>query len=241
MQIVSDVTFFGTENIVNIVREVGQVVGIPIEKRDIDARHRLYAPKDQGPPAIIIKFVRRLQESAFIQKGRAKRLTVKTFGGRTDRPVFIDEHLINRTAEVYKAARKLRYDKYVDYAWVKKGKVSVRRAAGERVIQIASTHQIEELRKKLPRRDTEESSTSRQGGRRPSKEGSKGMISRGEERQTTAIGAPGERSLGLDATGSQGEGQLTVSMQHNNATSSEEEAVTDGTQGQQNVSNVMDK
>ncbi|XP_040071767.1 uncharacterized protein LOC120844186, partial [Ixodes scapularis] len=72
--------------------KLGQLIGEPIDKQDVEICHRV-CTRELNKQNIIVQFVRREKRKKVLAKARKKRLTNKDFGLSTDTAVFVNEHL----------------------------------------------------------------------------------------------------------------------------------------------------
>lgn len=100
------------ENIIETVKKIGMALDMPIKEEMVDACHRLRKRNDGKPPAIIVKFVRRLDKQDMLHKRRVKRtLTTAQMGYPTTSPVYINESLTFLRAKIFAAAREIKKEK----------------------------------------------------------------------------------------------------------------------------------
>jgi hypothetical protein len=91
-------------------------LGVQVEQRDISTMH--YLPtKNQGPKNIIVRFVSRtVKNSVMINRKKLK---------ARPEPVYISEHLTDRTSKLAYEARRLKRDGTITNTWTKNCKVMV--------------------------------------------------------------------------------------------------------------------
>lgn len=140
------------EDVSNIVKKVGESVGMSLEDTDIDACHRLGAARgeDSGRSrGIIVKFVRRSVKEELLHKRRVKRnLNTKDigFGNRPAEVIYINESLSAGRRQVFNAARMMKKENQLQYVWVRNGKVLTRAEDGARVIVVTTMEQVAALK-----------------------------------------------------------------------------------------------
>lgn len=139
------------ENVLQIIKNVGDSLDIVVAEESVDACHRLGAKRvnDVRPRSIIVKFTRRLVKEEFLKKRRVKRNLNTLDIGFTNRPadvVFINESLTKARREVYKEVRELKKKKGFSFVWVRNGKILVRPTEGARVIPVTTMDDVEKLR-----------------------------------------------------------------------------------------------
>lgn len=132
------------ENMVDVIKKVGKVLGVEIEEEHIDACHRLGAIKEGEKRGIIVKFTRRSTKEEFLAKRKIKRNFNTSDLGRTSGPadvIYVNESLSPARRKVLNAARALRKDQGYTYVWVKNGKILLRKNEGDKVIVVTILYQ----------------------------------------------------------------------------------------------------
>lgn len=129
-----------TEDVVAVVQKVGEALDFNITDSMIDACHRLRRkPGTSGPPAIIVKFVRRLDKEEMLRKRRVKNnLSTRHMNLPVDQPVFINESMSPARRRLHVAAKEIKRNKNYKYLWVRGGKIFIRKEDGSPVININS-------------------------------------------------------------------------------------------------------
>lgn len=116
-------------DVLKAVKDVGQALGMCIEDSMVDACHTLGKRSDAaGPPAIIVKFVRRLDAEDMLAKRRVKRqLSTRHLNKNTDTPIYINESLTQKRRILLSRARAAKKEKNFKWVWVRGGKVFMRK------------------------------------------------------------------------------------------------------------------
>lgn len=144
------------ENVFDIIKKVGEGVGVPIDGKDIDTCHRLGAARGEDSRrtrGIIVKFVRRSIKEELLYKRRVKRNFNTKDIGFEDRPaevIYMNESLSTGRRQVFNAARMLKKENRLQYVWVRNGKVLTRAKDGDRVKEVSSLDQVAALRTTAP-------------------------------------------------------------------------------------------
>lgn len=136
------------EDVVSVVREVGKALDINISDSMIDACHRLGRSSDSTgrPPAIIVKFVRRLDKEELLRRRRVKStLSTRHMNLQMDQPVYINEALSPARRQLYRAARQVKLEKRYKYLWLRAGKIFLRKEEGQKVIQVTCQADLDKL------------------------------------------------------------------------------------------------
>ena len=123
----------------NIVLQLSQKMGIPLERNDISVSHRIRSSRASVDPAIIVKFVRReMRERLYRSRKRLKSITTADLGFSVDKKIFINESLTPKNKELFKDCLKFKNDKSYKFLWTNAGKIFLRRNADSPVIPINS-------------------------------------------------------------------------------------------------------
>ncbi len=138
------------ENVLEIVKNVGNSLGLTVSEEMVDACHRLGGKRvgETRPRGIIVKFTRRLVKEELLRKRRVKRnLNTHDLGftNTLAEVVYINESLTKARREVYKEVRELKKKKDFSFVWVKNGKILVRPEDGARVIAATTMDDVRRL------------------------------------------------------------------------------------------------
>ena len=145
--IVTGVPVTRNEDFLKIGRQLGELAGVEVLDRDIDAGHRLPArdrAKTSSVP-LVFKFTNRWRKVNFMKGIREKAPTAAAFGGDANVRIYANEHLTAAASALFRRARDLRQVGY-RFVWVRDGVVRARKdAEGSRPVLIRSLQQIEDL------------------------------------------------------------------------------------------------
>lgn len=136
-----------SEDVADVVKEVGKALGMKIEECMIDACHRMRSrPGSNDPPTIIVKFVRRGIKEELLRKRREKKtLSTKHMNLHTDRPIYINESLSPARRRLAALARVAKREHHYQYLWIRNGKIFLRKENGAKVIQVTSKDDLKSL------------------------------------------------------------------------------------------------
>ena len=127
----------------NIVLQLSEKMGIPMERNDISISHRIPSSRASVDPAIIVKFVRReMRENLYRTRKRLKSITTADLGIPVDKMIFINESLTPKNKELFKDYLKFNKDNSYKFLWTDAGKIFLRRNADSPVIPINSSADI---------------------------------------------------------------------------------------------------
>lgn len=125
-----------------IVLQLSQKMGIPLERKDISVSHRIRS-RSLVDPAIIVKFVRReVRERLYRARKRLKSITTADFGFSVEKKIFINESLTPKNKELFKDCLRFKKDNSFKFLWTNAGKIFLRRNADSPVILINSSVDI---------------------------------------------------------------------------------------------------
>ena len=127
----------------DIVLQLSEKMGIPMERKDISISHRIPSSRASVDPAIIVKFVRReMRENLYRARKRLKSITTADLGFPVDKKIFINESLTSKNKELFKDCLKFKKDNSYKFLWTNAGKIFLRRNADSPVIPINSSADI---------------------------------------------------------------------------------------------------
>lgn len=136
------------EDLVGVVKSVGSALGHPISEQLIDNCHRLPSRKgdSKSPPAIIIKFTRRIDKEELLRKRRIKRdFSTRHLGLASDIPLYLNESLAPERRRVLALARRIKAEKGYKYLWIRNGKILMRKIDGQAVIVLETESDLSKL------------------------------------------------------------------------------------------------
>lgn len=149
-----------SQNAASAVIKIAEKVGSNIEEKDIkDLYLKKNNSKKSGEPAkIIIKFHKLGTKINFLENLKKKTISTKIFEmipneGETDddnnaiyinddNAIYINERLTPYFNFLYKKARDLKKTKNIEYAWVKNGKVFIRKTSSSKVIHVTEENNL---------------------------------------------------------------------------------------------------
>ncbi|XP_026330608.1 uncharacterized protein LOC113238103 [Hyposmocoma kahamanoa] len=144
------------ENLMGILRAISIKIGHSLDDRDIDGvtRVRRFEAGVSGetsnprPPAIIVKFTRRLCKDAFLAAVRSRRgLTTADVGlSGPSLNLYVSDHLTPQNKQLLKRARQIKTDLGYSYLWVRDCKILIRKNERSKVIVIKNDVDISKLK-----------------------------------------------------------------------------------------------
>ncbi|XP_054279129.1 uncharacterized protein LOC128997514 [Macrosteles quadrilineatus] len=130
------------EDVYAVLKAVANTIGTPWKYEDISIAHRVPSTR-QKHPNIIVKFTRRASRMTWLLAAKEIDLTAKmVHPSFPDTPIFINEHLTGHAKETLNCAKKLVKEKKLAYAWVKEGKILVRKTADGKPARVRSPEDV---------------------------------------------------------------------------------------------------
>lgn len=134
------------EDMLSILGNVAEILGVSFKKTDVSAAHRL--PQRKGatrPPSIVVQFVSRASKAEWINAKKAKKTlsSVELRGSLPRYDIFINDHLTKHTMAILERARALTKTGQLLYAWVRECKVFVRKLADGPAIRILNLDELD--------------------------------------------------------------------------------------------------
>lgn len=137
------------EDIMTLIKDIGDSVGVDISEGDISTAHRVPTFHKNRTPSIVVRFVRRSSRDTVLQKYKEKK------GGLTARDinqafpqqrVYINEHLSPENKVFLSDLKAKCKEVGYAYAWFRDGKFFVRRSQGESCRKIMNYEDIKNLK-----------------------------------------------------------------------------------------------
>lgn len=137
------------ENVVNIIKLIGDHVGFKIDENKIEFAHRIQASTNDHKN-IIVRFTTRQDKECFLAASKTKRLTMGNNSKGLNVPdvsvsLYINEHLTQANKILYKEARTAAKLKNYKFVWVKNGNIYVRKNETSRVTHIKNIELISKM------------------------------------------------------------------------------------------------
>lgn len=120
-----------SEDVIDVVKSVGEALDCPIEDSMIDACHRLGRKDRNGhPPGIILKMVRRFDAQKLLTKRREQRNFNTNHIGvhlSTSNPIYVNESLSPARRRLFNAAKNVKTEKLYTFLWIRGGKILMKK------------------------------------------------------------------------------------------------------------------
>lgn len=137
---VSGIPETARESVLDIVKDVGAVLGVEIKERQVAAAHRVPSYKKDRTPSLVIQFNSRATKDMLLAKYREMK-TLSAHQVNSSFPqqrVYINEHLSPENKVFLAKLKQKCRDVGYAFAWSREGKFFVRRASGENSRRINS-------------------------------------------------------------------------------------------------------
>ncbi|KAH9367059.1 hypothetical protein HPB48_021835 [Haemaphysalis longicornis] len=138
-----------TENLEDILSEVGGALGEPIQKDDVEMCHCVptrNTAEDCTEQNIVVTFSRRAKRDAIVEKARKTRLTADDIGYTTENPVYINEHLCPQVKKLLGMTIAKKKELGWSFAWSRDGKVFARQIENSKLVRIACEADLAKMR-----------------------------------------------------------------------------------------------
>jgi hypothetical protein len=131
-----------------IATTIAKKLGVPVQKEDIEAAHRVASSR--SPKPLVIRFKARSLRDKVLDKSRKQTQTEKLKAKDLcpdfkDTPVFINEHLTADRKKLITEARAKKNEKDYKYLWTKSGTIYMKKFDSSPPIKIVSTEDLVKL------------------------------------------------------------------------------------------------
>lgn len=146
---VKGIPYQTTENLEDILSKVGDALGEPIEKTDVEISHRVptrNTAEDATQQNIVIMFNHRAKRDAVLEKARKTRLTTDDVGYTAKQPFYINEHLCPQLKKLLGMTVAKKKELGWRFAWSRGGKVFARQTENSKAVRIACEADLAKMR-----------------------------------------------------------------------------------------------
>ena len=135
---------FSQANTNDIVIQLSEKIGVPMERNDISISYRIPSARDSVEPATIVKFVRRwVRENFYRARKRLKTVSTADLGFSEAKKMYIiNESLTQKNKELFKDCLTFRKYHSYKFLWTNAGKIFVRRDVDSPVMPVYSSVDI---------------------------------------------------------------------------------------------------
>lgn len=138
------------ENVLNIVKSIGNLVGVQFETSCIDACHRVRSHNpDRKNKTIIVRFTSRLMKQNFQAAAKLNKhqLTSSKIGitSTSDQQIYVSDHLIPANKALLYKTKNVCREKNFKFVWVNDCKILVRKSETSRIIHIQNVTSLSKI------------------------------------------------------------------------------------------------
>lgn len=135
------------ENLLEIVRKIGNIIGQQIEKSDINFVTR--ARSASQPKPVIVGFVGRYQKQDFVAAAKLRKqgLTSQDLGFTGDlTKIYVNDHLTKENKQLLSKTKKIAVEKNYNYVWVQNSKILTRKNDTSPIIAIKNDSDLPKMK-----------------------------------------------------------------------------------------------
>lgn len=130
---------------VEVVKKLGDVVGVPVEQSEIDICHRVHTSRP-NEKNIIIRFVHRTKRDALLAKSKKIRMNTSMLGfADTATPLYVNEHLTRENKQLLGAAIARKRTAGWKYVWSSGGRIFARKNDDTVAIRITTAEDLTKI------------------------------------------------------------------------------------------------
>lgn len=138
------------ENLLSIIKKIGDFIECPITSDEIDTVFRARSRNTNSPKPIVVRFSSKKKRDDILTCAKSKRKATAspTTGLQVENvssQLFINEHLTASTKTLLMKTKEMTRMKNYKYTWIRDGNVFVRKIDQSRVVRISSLEDIERL------------------------------------------------------------------------------------------------
>lgn len=136
------------ENLRNIMKTIGEKVGVQMEDYHVDVIHRVRTRNQDKSSPVVVQMTTRTMRDAIIEKARPLEITPQLLGiggENNKRRLFINEQLTPFKKNLFYHARLLKKNKQYEYVWMRNGRIMAKKNGNSGTTFINSMEDIEKL------------------------------------------------------------------------------------------------
>nr|XP_050023952.1 uncharacterized protein LOC126518146 [Dermacentor andersoni] len=123
------------ENIIDLVGQIGGVVGEPISADDIEVCHRV-PTREQCKTNVIVQFKSKQKRDHVVEKARKSRIRNRDVGISSEAQIFVNEHFCPTLKRLLAQAIAKKRENQWQFVWTKNGKIFARKTQSSQVVRI---------------------------------------------------------------------------------------------------------
>ncbi|XP_046681362.1 uncharacterized protein LOC124368131 [Homalodisca vitripennis] len=136
------------EDILNIIGKISDAIGFVFKEDSVDNCYRYKSVDWSRPGIIVVRFVRKLDKEAFMNKRRVKRnLNSRDIGFMDGNAsvIYFNESLTQEKRKLLNMAWAIKREKQYTYLWVRNGRIFMRKNQRDRFDTIDSIEDVNKL------------------------------------------------------------------------------------------------
>ncbi|XP_046684770.1 uncharacterized protein LOC124370524 [Homalodisca vitripennis] len=136
------------DDILNIIGKISDAIGFLFKEDSVDNCYRYKSIDGSRPGIIVVRFVRKLDKEAFMNKRRVKKNLNSRDIGFMDGDasvIYFNESLTQEIRKLLNMARAIKREKQYTYLWVRNGRIFMRKNQGDRFVTINSIEDFNKL------------------------------------------------------------------------------------------------
>ncbi|XP_046687387.1 uncharacterized protein LOC124373022 [Homalodisca vitripennis] len=136
------------DDILNIIGKISDAIGFLFKEDSVDNCYRYKSIDGSRPGIIVVRFVRKLDKEAFMNKRRVKKNLNSRDIGFMDGDasvIYFNESLTQEKRKLLNMARAIKREKQYTYLWVRNGRIFMRKNQGDRFVTIDSIEDVNKL------------------------------------------------------------------------------------------------
>lgn len=143
-----------TDDLSQLVQQIFQIIGVPVSTLQFAKRIGSSSDERKQPRIILLQARSREEKMDILKKKRKIKLSCDQLMyngqpiGNNKQAVYMDERLVQATADLFYAARMAKKSKQIVATWIRNGKVFIRKMIGADQILITTEAQLAEFTRK---------------------------------------------------------------------------------------------
>ncbi|KAL0882089.1 hypothetical protein ABMA27_000661 [Loxostege sticticalis] len=134
------------ENLYDIALKVGEAVGCPIQKTDINFIARIPTQRTDAPKPIIVSLNNRYLKEDLVAAARARKdLNLKSLGYTEAGKYFVNDHLTTFNKSLLSKAKATAKEKNFQFIWVKHCKILARKSTTSKIFTIKTEADLQRI------------------------------------------------------------------------------------------------
>jgi hypothetical protein len=142
------------ENLLDITKKIGEIIGLPIKNDDILACHRVQHQSSQStrPKNIVVELPSGRYRDNFLQAiksynkvNKNDKLNIGLIGFESREPFYVGEHLSPFFKALHAKTRQVSKAKNIKYVWVQNGRILTRKNDASPIMEVRDYASLDKL------------------------------------------------------------------------------------------------